>query len=314
LAVIEAQMQSSAPTGIAGDDEETAFRREEFAVLSEQREDPQLVIRRPDMNAYGRIVSKLFERVMLIEKLRETRVLWGFNRLLPECPVSLDNRKRLLWKDYPPYKDSWLPAYSVFGEGIFLRFSEPKLAAWEQKPAVTDRIGHLIGRFTRIAAQRGGRADFLSPRFGLVHTLAHLLINQLAFSCGYSSASLRERLFVTASPAGPMAGLLIYTADGDSEGTLGGLVRMGQPGNLEPVLQEALSQAAWCSGDPVCMEIGGAGGQGPDSCNCAACFRCALIPEPACEWQNRFLDRATWVGTLENPSVGLWGGLRKTIG
>ncbi len=310
LAVIEAQALSVGPVGVSGDDEETAFRREEFGVLSEPREDAQLVIRQPNMGGYDPLVSELFERVMLVERLRETRVLWGFNRLLPECPVSMDNRKRFLWKDYPEHGDSWLPAYSVFGEGIFFRLNETELAAWESTTGVARRIDRVIARYQRIVADRGGHAGFLSPRFVLVHTLAHVLINRLAFSCGYSSASLRERLFVTSNPAGPMAGLLIYTADGDSEGTLGGLVRMGKPGNLEPVLREALEEATWCSGDPVCMEIGGAGGQGPDSCNCAACYRCALIPEPACERQNRFLDRATWVGTLEDPGVGLWRRLR----
>ena len=46
-------------------------------------------------------------------------------------------------------------------------------------------------------------------------------IDQLVFESGYSSSALRERVY-----AGPdMAGVLIYTADGDSEGSLGGLVR-----------------------------------------------------------------------------------------
>ena len=80
-----------------------------------------------------------------------------------------------------------------------------------------------------------------------------------------------------------MAGLLIYTAAGDVEGTLGGLVRMGKPGVLELVIRRAVRKAHWCSSDPVCMEIGASGGQGPDSCNLAACHNCGLIPETSCE-------------------------------
>jgi hypothetical protein len=198
----------------------------------------------------------------------------------------------------------------VFGEGVFLSFDEAKVSKWERSLRVGERINRLAARYQNVLSERGGHAGFLNARMVLVHTLSHLLINRLAFSCGYSSASLRERLFVTDNPSGPMAGLLIYTADGDSEGTLGGLVRMGRPGNLEPVVREALEEATWCSGDPVCMEIGGAGGQGPDSCNCAACYRCALVPETSCEYQNRFLDRATWVGTLEDPHLGLWNLVR----
>ena len=60
-----------------------------------------------------------------------------------------------------------------------------------------------------------------------------------------------------------MAGILIYTAAGDAEGTLGGFVRMGKPGRLEPLLFRSLTGAQWCSADPVCMEMGQSGGQGP---------------------------------------------------
>ncbi|GCE12501.1 hypothetical protein KTT_23600 [Tengunoibacter tsumagoiensis] len=100
-----------------------------------------------------------------------------------------------------------------------------------------------------------------------------------------------------------MAGLLIYTAAGDSEGTMGGLVRMGQAGKLEPIIQHALSDAQWCSADPICMEAGLYSGQ-TDFYNLAACHNCALIPETACEEFNHFLDRALVIGKLENRKLG----------
>jgi len=137
----------------------------------------------------------------------------------------------------------------------------------------------------------------------MLHTLAHLLINELVFACGYSSASLRERLYVSDGSGREMAGLLIYTAAGDSEGTMGGLVRMARPQNLRSVLASALNDARWCSTDPVCMDIGERG-QGPDSCNLAACHGCALLPETSCEEFNRFLDRGLVVGTFSDPSLG----------
>jgi hypothetical protein len=87
---------------------------------------------------------------------------------------------------------------------------------------------------------------------------------------------------------------------------MGGLVRMGKPGNFEPMFQAALEDAKWCSADPVCMEIGESGGQGPDSCNLAACHNCALVPETACEEFNRFLDRGVVIGSLENPQLGFF--------
>lgn len=92
-----------------------------------------------------------------------------------------------------------------------------------------------------------------------------------------------------------MAGFLIYTASGDSEGTLGGLVRLGRPDRLEPVFQRALSRALWCSADPICSE--NLGGQGSYLANLAACHSCVLLPETSCETFNHGLDRAMAVGT-----------------
>jgi hypothetical protein len=162
----------------------------------------------------------------------------------------------------------------------------------------------LVERYRRVQEDRGLRRRPVGPRFVLLHTFAHLLMSRLTFECGYSSAALRERLYVSDSPGVSMAGVLIYTADGDSEGTLGGLVRMGKPGNIEPAIYRALADAQWCSADPVCMEMGRYRGQGPDSCNLAACHNCALVPETACEEFNRFLDRGIMVGTLDNPGLG----------
>jgi hypothetical protein len=76
-----------------------------------------------------------------------------------------------------------------------------------------------------------------ASRYLLIHTFAHLLINQFVFECGYSTASLRERLYISADTNAPMAGILVYTAAGDSEGTLGGLVRLGRGKRLRDVVR-----------------------------------------------------------------------------
>jgi hypothetical protein len=52
------------------------------------------------------------------------------------------------------------------------------------------------------------------------------------------------------------------------------------------------------------MEVGSTSGQGPDSCNLAACHNCALVPETACEQFNRFLDRGVVVGDIEQATLG----------
>jgi hypothetical protein len=273
-------------------DAQSDFRRQEFDVLMSPRESPQLVVRSSPVDGYGAIVGSIFERIHLVDRLRETRALWGFNRLLSETSFPPGDRRELLWSRYPSEYESWLPAYVVYGEGLFFGFREDIVRKWEAEKAVRERMGRLSHRYEAIQAERGRAAQPITPRLVLVHTLSHLLMNALAFSSGYSAASIRERLFVSDETGRPMAALLIYTADGDAEGTLGGLVRLGKPGSLESIIAQALDQAQWCSGDPVCMEIGGRSGQGPDSCNLAACYRCALVAETSCERQNRFLDRA----------------------
>jgi hypothetical protein len=49
-------------------------------------------------------------------------------------------------------------------------------------------------------------------------------MRQLTLECGYSSAALRERLYIDGGDQ-KLAGLLIYTSTSDADGTLGGLQR-----------------------------------------------------------------------------------------
>jgi hypothetical protein len=291
--------------GLPGDDQETAFRRSEYRVLREPREEHPLVVRATELSEYGPEVSGFFSRVTLVARLRETRALAGFTRVYPDNLLTADQRKELMWRNRPLGRDSWLPAYVVFGEGIFIEFNEALLSEWETGD-VRRRLRPLARRYHATIGARPMRTAVTSPRFALLHTFAHLLMNRLTFECGYSSAALRERLYVSDNPGGKMAGILVYTAAGDAEGTLGGLVRMGKPGLLEPVVRRALEAAMWCSADPVCMEMGERAGQGPDGLNLAACHNCALVPETACEEFNRLLDRGVVVGTAENRDLGFF--------
>lgn len=292
---------------IAADCPETAFRREEFEVLRAGKDETQLVAAPTNMADYEDWIGRFLQSIVLVNKLRETRVLSGFTRVLPDNSRPLDEKKSMLWRDMPPGQAEWLPGHIVFGEGILLVLNEESLRAWEaaKADALASRLAPLYRNYGMVQGVRGLGERPLNPRFVLLHTLAHVLMNRLTFECGYSSASIRERLYVSDDEEHPMAGALIYTASGDSEGTLGGLVRMGKPGYFEPVLRRALDTAQWCSADPVCMEQGDSGGQGPDSCNLAACHNCALVPETACEEFNRFLDRGVLVGTTGS-SIGFF--------
>ncbi|HAJ58089.1 MAG TPA: hypothetical protein DCP31_01470 [Cyanobacteria bacterium UBA8543] len=295
---------------VESDDPETHFRRPEFNVLRTERDEKQLKSRNIDLDNYDLDIGRYFSRIMLVDKLRETRALAGFTRIFPEndLTLNLNALQEILRRNPLPPQNSWLPAYVVYGEGIFLELNERRLQQWlaQNGDAVQERIKPLVQRYQQVQERRHLRDRPLTPRFILLHTFAHLLMNRLTFECGYSSAALRERLYVSDNPDAPMAGVLIYTAAGDSEGTMGGLVRMGKPNNFEPMVRAALEAASWCSADPVCMEIGARGGQGPDSCNLAACHNCALVPETACEQFNRFLDRGVVVGDINNRSLGFF--------
>jgi len=298
-------------TGESGESDEAEtltgndqWRYPEYKLLRETPKDDYLTASDPGVPAE---LSGFFDRVRSVEVLRETRALRGFTRVR-DSNLPLSEGKQMLRRNLLPSVNDWLPAYVVKGEGIYLEIDQQRLEVWEKRPEVIERARKISDRYGDVVRLRGLQDRSLSPRFVLLHTFAHLLINELIFTCGYSSASLRERLYVSNESPRPMAGILIYTAAGDSEGTMGGLVRMSRSSNLLSVVADSLGDAQWCSTDPVCMDAGERG-QGPDSCNLAACHGCALLPETSCEEFNRFLDRGLVIGTLKDRSLGFFSDL-----
>lgn len=280
-----------------------AWRYPEFELLRETPSHPDLTATDPGV---PHALGTFLDRVRRVTVLRETRALRGFTRVR-DGSLRLSEGKRLLRRTALAPPQEWLPAYVVKGEGIYFELDAAAVAAWETRADVQARAGRIDDAFRAARQSRGLPLRDIRPRAILLHTAAHLLINELVFTCGYSSAALRERLYASTEPGREMAGALIYTAARDSEGTMGGLVRMGRPENLSAVFQSALARARWCSTDPVCMELGEAG-QGPESCNLAACHGCALLPETSCEEFNRFLDRGLVIGTFTQPDLGFFNG------
>ncbi|QRN94558.1 DUF1998 domain-containing protein [Archangium violaceum] len=231
------------------------------------------------------LLAQLIDKVVLATKLREVRALVGFSRYNAAGPLVKPDLGRNL---------KWLPAIEVFGEGIFFSLNEKRVHEWEAENSDVAEVGRILEQ-RRQKHFIGSRLKPATPRFVLLHTLAHVLIRQLSFQCGYSSASLRERIYAGKNPDGePQAGILIYTAAGDVEGTLGGLVRQGTPSLFAHTLLSALERASWCSSDPICRE---SPGQGFGTLNLGACHACALVSETSCENANVLLDRGLLVGT-----------------
>lgn len=289
---------SNGDIDIEGDEtpDDLQIRRDEYkAFLGETDREGRLVLRHLDTSALPNNLPSIIDDIVAIDKLRETRVFAGFSRLMPIPPPDAPHPHKSLWRTMPPeFKDRWLPASVVQGEGIFIRFNEDALQTWESTEAVLDHIKTLQDNHDSWANRLSRPTEVIEPRFVLLHTLAHLLINRLVFECGYGSSSLRERLYVTADKENPMSGILIYTAAGDAEGTMGGLVRLADPISLGEIIVNALGEAQWCSSDPICSESASEG-QGPDSLNLAACHCCSLLPETSCEKFNTLLDRSLFI-------------------
>ena len=103
-----------------------------------------------------------------------------------------------------------------------------------------------------------------------------------------------------------MAGILIYTASSDAEGSLGGLVAQAEPEHMEENIDALLDEAEWCSGDPLCMTSTGVNAQGLFGLNYAACHQCTLLPETSCTMRNLLLDRAALIGRADDNTVGFF--------
>lgn len=298
----------------SGDDDNSTdndFREEEYHVLKNAtlREKSIFEARSIAIEDYGSsYLAEAVDGITLVTTLRETRALVGFSRLLPNHNENLSFAKRRaqLSRNYV----NWTIGLQSTGEGIFLSFDKGALTEWAQRSDVAKRFKTMQIHYDEHCDRQKKDRETLNPLYALIHTLSHVLMLSLSEECGYSAASVRERIYCDKvidnnDRHEDMLGLLIYTASSDSEGSLGGLVRAGRPGRFERIFDSAIGKARWCSGDPICIE---SPGQGPESCNLAACYSCALVPETSCENGNRLLDRALLIGTMKNSSVGLFRG------
>lgn len=277
------------------------YRAEEYEALSGEVGTPSST--GDDFSREGMGINNYnlphIKAISLIDKVRVVNALIGFSRI---NPVISKTDEGFVHIKEPETK--WYPAYEVRGEGIFIEFEQTSIDGWiRNNPAVTERASRINENYAQSFIGQNHQRT-ISPKFVLLHTLSHLLIKQLSFECGYSIASLCERIYCAEEADGKqMAGIFIYTASGDSEGTLGGLVRQGRPDAFSRIFKKAIASAQTCSNDPVCIL---SRGQGRESLNLAACHACALLPETCCEERNGFLDRGLIVGTFKEKNIGFF--------
>ena len=148
--------------------------------------------------------------------------------------------------------------------------------------------------------------DEFSETYVMLHTFAHLFIREISNICGYSAASIREKIYseINDKDEVKMCGVLIFVSSSDSDSSLGGLISIADNKDIfEKIMDSMLDRASWCSGDPLCIS---SMKQGYKNLNYAACHDCTLLPETSCERFNCFLDRASIVGLPDNPALGFF--------
>jgi len=247
------------------------------------------------------------KQLSLVHKIREVRALTGFSRVIPAGNEEESEKNSNIMTIKEKNLD-WYPAYEVRGEGIFLEFKDELIKKWiESSDEIIARIEILKNNYKKSFMGQNTKKN-ISPKYVLLHTIAHSLIAQLSFECGYTNASLRERIYCDDNQEEEisfkkMSGIFIYTSSGDSEGTLGGLVLQGEYNSFWKIFDKAIDSLRFCSNDPICNN---SDGQGRESLNLASCHTCTLLPETCCEEYNVFLDRVLLIGKLNNPNLGFF--------
>lgn len=227
-------------------------------------------------------LKKYFKRIIRVTRLREVRVLLGFTRVDAPDPDA-DEQANIVYLNKGK-SEKWLPAAEIHGEGIFIEFDQKTIDEWlkdSQVKALSDKYADCYREFCE---SRDWKITVLrDAKYVLMHTFAHLLIKQMSMSSGYSSSAIRERIYFGEK----MSGILLYTGSADKEGSLGGLVELGNINRLNTLMRDAFQEALLCTNDPECLNNTPAG----NNSNGAACHSCCMISETACENGNRMLDR-----------------------
>lgn len=268
------------------DESQCSFKENEYQAFTSGLSysgnlDFQLMTR--DCNLYSDFISDFLKQVVLLKKIKVTRAFCGFTRILPADEMDTNiSREQKISEAYGSMNEVIVD--EVRGEGVLLIFKEERLNEWIQSTEVVNEFNRLPKSIKNDLKEK-----FEHPsKFILLHSFAHALISEISAVSGYSTSSMAERIYVNNLNEKKMSGILVYTADADGEGSLGGLVRLGEPRNLNLIFKNAINRNSWCSSDPICSDYGI---QGSTMANLAACHNCLILPETSCEYFNQYLNR-----------------------
>ncbi len=282
---------------IKDSEKEILYRYEEYKALALKDEDEinvdkkneHLKVKDVTTNIEDTNLEKYFSRILRIDNMKITSAQLDFSRVVPVDSDADNISSKNIFRSKPDSVQVY-PVVENYGEGIFFSFNEELINEFSNSKAIeslNENLNELLQKsdtFSEGAIKYGLENNW---QLYLVHTFAHLIMRELEFKCGYPTASLSERIYVSNDEKYKMYGCMIYTAEG-AEGSMGGLIAQTRPKNLLNLIQSALRRSTICNSDPLCWE---SDGQGLFELNFASYFSCSLVSETSCEHRNIYLDR-----------------------
>ncbi len=267
------------------------LKSDEYRTLTEASKDFE-ISNEYDFEAYpvemSNYLKPYISKIIKVTKLREVRAIRGFTRVYPPTTPFIRGSSKIVelgTKDF-----GWLPAVENKGEGIFIEINRDILNNIKKSKNLISRVEEISNSFSSDFSARN-KSQKLPIEINLsmifAHTLSHALIREFSVTCGYSTSSLKERIYSDEGNT-EMCGVLIYTSSSDSDGTLGGLSRIADEDRFTEIFINAIKNISWCSSDPICSENKSSL---RDDFILSSCHSCLLIPETSCEFFNRYLDR-----------------------
>lgn len=231
-------------------------------------------------------------RITPVTRLSTVTVNTGYRREVETSSLSegdthfLSKHVSIVMSDPQNPSQLWYPGVQFLGEGIFITIEEKEGFEEQLSGESSDNWMKSYlksSSYPPYVFRDSEPHEELHPLFIYWHTLSHLLIRAISVEAGYSSASIRERIYLDIE--NKRGGVLLYASQPGTDGTLGGLIA------LVPYFQDlfdiAFEQLQTCSGDPLCKENHFT----PGKHNGAACYGCLLVSETSCEHRNMWLDR-----------------------
>lgn len=282
---------------IQDSEKDILYRFEEYKALALKDEDEinvdkvneHLKVKDVTSNITGSNLEKYFSRILRIDNMKITSAQLDFSRVVPVDSDADNICSKNIFSSKPDSVQVY-PVVENYGEGIFFSFNQELINDFSNSKGIESLNENLFELYQKSDTFSEGAIKYgleNNWQLYLVHTFAHLIMRELEFKCGYPTASLSERIYVSNDEKHKMYGCMIYTAEG-AEGSMGGLIAQTRPKNLLNLIQSALRRSTICNSDPLCWE---SDGQGLFELNFASCFSCSLVSETSCEHRNIYLDR-----------------------